>query len=161
MSSITILVVALDLVEVAPEVGSRHTSDLSQAHLQGIIYSVLRGQGADLLSLQSWFCCVSVSLHMQVHVESRGHSQVLFLGCYIPLFERRSLPPCCSNMVRQQARLTTYILLHSCTIVPSYMGFTGLCLLGPYPFLFLFLKNSYWKHFLYLNEIFRLSSMHK
>lgn len=41
MSSITILVVALDLVEVAPEVGSRHTSDLSQAHLQGIIYSVL------------------------------------------------------------------------------------------------------------------------
>lgn len=55
-------------------------------------YSVIRRQGAD----QSWFCCVSVLLHLQMHVETRGHLQVLFLGCHIPLFER-SLPPRCKQ----------------------------------------------------------------
>lgn len=96
MSSITILVVALDLVEVAPEVGGRHISDLSQAHLQGIIYSVLRGQGADLLSLQSWFCCVCIAAHASACGDQGTLSSVV-PWVLIPLFERRSPPPCCEQ----------------------------------------------------------------
>lgn len=60
-------------------------------------YAVLRRQRANLLSLQSWFCSVSLSLHLQMHVETRGHPQMFFLGCHIPLFERRSLPPRCDQ----------------------------------------------------------------
>ena len=128
---------ALHLLEVAPQVRSRHTSALFQAHL--------RRQGADLLSLQSWFCCVSVSLYLQLHVETRGHPQVLFLGCHIPLFERRSLPPRCEQHGETAGKAnhtsTSAVqmrqLLHHCAFLHGLHRFVSPWPL-PLPFFFIF-----------------------